>query len=77
MAGWFGKSERLKFLAWNDWRKTVNPQDASLTWDHIAHSPNCSIAKAERLLDYRPRYTSLEAIHETLMWLIAQRNLVV
>ena len=31
--------------------------DADGTWDHIAHSPNCSIAKARRLLDYQPRAT--------------------
>ena len=26
-----------------------------MTWDHIAHSPSVSIAKAERLLGYSPR----------------------
>jgi len=76
-ADWFGKSARLKLLAWNEWRETVNPQDAALTWDHIAHSPNCSIAKAERQLGYHPLYTSLEAVHEAVMWLITQRKLVV
>jgi nucleoside-diphosphate-sugar epimerase len=76
-AGWFGKAARLKFLPWDEWRKTVSPQDAALTWDHIAHSPNCSIAKAERLLGYYPRYTSLEAVHEAVTWLIAEGRLVV
>jgi nucleoside-diphosphate-sugar epimerase len=28
-ADWFGKSARLKLLAWNEWRETVNPQDAA------------------------------------------------
>ena len=42
------------------------------TWDHIAHSPNCSIAKAERLLGYQPRYSSLEAVRESVEWLIGQ-----
>ncbi len=36
----------------------------------IAHSPNCNIAKAQRLLDYRPRYTSLQAVQESVTWLI-------
>ena len=36
------------------------------TWDHIAHSPNCSIAKAQRLLGYTPRYSSLEAVQEAV-----------
>ena len=43
------------------------------TWDHIAHSPNCSIAKAERLLAYRPRYCSLEAVYESVSWLIENK----
>ena len=69
-AGWFGQSARLRFLGWDEWRGTVSEQDASATWDHIAHSPNCSIAKAEDLLDYRPRYTSLQGVYEAVQWLI-------
>jgi nucleoside-diphosphate-sugar epimerase len=43
-----------------------------VTWDHIAHSPNCSIAKARTLLGYEPHYSSLEAVRESLDWLIGQ-----
>jgi hypothetical protein len=50
----------------------VPPEDAAITWDHIAHSPNGSIAKAQRWLDYQPRYSSLEAVQESVRWLIAQ-----
>lgn len=70
VAGWFGKSAELSFLPWAEWRETVTESEAKSTWDHIAHSPNCSIAKAERLLEYRPRYTSLEAVYEAVRWLI-------
>lgn len=71
VAAWFGRDANLRFLPWEEWRKTAGEADAEATWDHIAHSPNCSIAKAVRLLDYRPRYTSLEAVREALDWLIA------
>ncbi|GAB2959627.1 NAD-dependent epimerase/dehydratase family protein [Nonomuraea fastidiosa] len=70
VAGWFGKEARLSFLPWEQWRKTVSEEDATLTYDHIAHSPHCSMAKAERLLGHRPRYTSLEAIAEAVDWLV-------
>jgi nucleoside-diphosphate-sugar epimerase len=70
VAAWFGRPPRLRFLPWPEWRTTVAEAEASATWDHIAHSPSCSIAKAERLLEYRPRYTSLQAVHEALQWLI-------
>lgn len=69
VGSWYGKPARLKFLPWDEWRRGVSPQDAESTWDHIAHSPCCSIAKAERLLDYRPRYTSLDAAREAVTWL--------
>lgn len=67
---WFGRPARLRFLPWEEWRKTAAPEEAQATWDHIAHSPNCSIAKARRLLDYQPRYSSLQAVREAVDWLI-------
>ena len=72
MAHWFGQPPVLKFLGWEEWRTTVSTEDAEATWDHIAHSPNFSIAKAQRLLGYQPRYTSLQAVQESVTWLIEQ-----
>ena len=68
---WFGRKARIRFLPWEEWRKSVSEREASITWDHIARSPNCSIRKAQRLLDYQPRYTSLNAVYESLTWLVA------
>ncbi len=72
VAGWFGQEANLNYLGWETWRTQVTEAEAKATWDHIAHSPCVSIAKARRLLDYQPRYTSLQAIKESLAWLIAQ-----
>lgn len=72
VARWFGHAANLKFLPWDEWRKTVSDEHAAQTWDHIAHSPNASIAKAQRFLNYRPRYSSLLAIYESVQWLIKQ-----
>lgn len=70
MAAWFGEPARLEFLPWNQWRETLTPEEAAATWDHISRSPNCSIAKARRLLDYCPRYSSLQAVQESVNWLV-------
>ncbi len=70
VAAWFGQPARLSYLPWPEWRETVPEAEANATWDHIAHSPNCSIAKAERLLEYRPRYSSLQGVYEAVQWLI-------
>lgn len=75
VAGWYGREADLAFLPWEQWRSTVEPHAAEATWDHIAHSPNCGIAKATRLLDYRPRYSSLQAVREALDWLVSQGDL--
>jgi len=71
VAAWFGREANLRFLPWGEFIQTVSQADATSTWDHIAHSPNASIAKARRLLDYQPRYTSFQAAYEALDWLIA------
>lgn len=75
VAGWYGREADLAFLPWEQWRSTVEPHAAEATWDHIAHSPNCGIAKATRLLDYRPRYSSLQAVREALDWLVSRGDL--
>lgn len=61
-----GRDADLNFLPWEEWRKTVSEDDAAATYDHIAHSPHCSIDKAVRLLDFRPRYSPLEAVAEAI-----------
>ena len=76
MAAWFGRPARLRFLPWPEWRTTVSEEEEAQTWDHIAHSPNCSIAKAQRLLEYRPRYTSLQAVQESVSWLVERQGIL-
>jgi nucleoside-diphosphate-sugar epimerase len=67
----FGQQARLRSLPWDQWRHTVTEEEAAATWDHIAHSPHGSIAKARQRLGYAPRYTSLEAVIESVNSLIA------
>lgn len=70
VAGWFGQQPRLRYLPWAEWRQTVAEDEARATWDHISHSPNCSIAKARQLIGYAPRYSSLQGVSEAVSWLI-------
>lgn len=75
MAAWFGHEARLRFLPWEEWKHTVSENEAKATWDHIAHSPNCSIEKARRLLNYYPRYSSLQAVQEAVKYLFENEAL--
>ena len=76
MAAWFGQPIRLSFAPWEKWRETVSEEDGQMSWDHLSHSPNCSIAKAHRLLNYQPRYSSLQAVQEAVEWLIDNQGLL-
>ncbi|MDX7951177.1 NAD-dependent epimerase/dehydratase family protein [Lichenihabitans sp. Uapishka_5] len=67
MFRWFGHEPRLAFLPWDAWAAGQDAAEAHTTYEHIARSPNCSIRKAERLLGYAPRFTSLEAVQEAVV----------
>ena len=73
MAEWFGKEAKLKFLPWEKWKLTASEKDADATWDHIAHSPNASIEKARKQIGYNPRYTSLQAVQESVSYLLDRK----
>lgn len=75
VAAWFGQPARLSFLSFETWAAGHDPADASMTWEHISHSPSMSIDKAARVLGYRPRYSSLEAVFESVSWLVANGKL--
>jgi nucleoside-diphosphate-sugar epimerase len=72
MSEWFGRKATLRYLPWEEFRRASAEKDAAATWDHIAHSPNCSIEKARRMLGYEPGYSSLEAVQESVSWLMEQ-----
>lgn len=67
---WFGKTAKINYLSWDKWCKTVSREESNITWGHIARSSNCSIEKARHLLGYQPHYSSLNAIQESINWLI-------
>lgn len=77
VAGWFGREAELTFSPFETWRETVTQEDAQATWEHIARSPNCSTVKAERLLDYRPRYSSLQGVREAVLDMVGSGIVVV
>ncbi|TCC41169.1 NAD-dependent epimerase/dehydratase family protein [Kribbella speibonae] len=70
LADWFGQPANLGFLPIGQLRTTWPKEHGEATWDHIAHSPNCSMDKAARLLDFRPRYSAIEAALSGVSWLV-------
>jgi nucleoside-diphosphate-sugar epimerase len=76
-AQFLGAEANLAFVPWSEYRDRVSEAEADTTWDHIAHSPTCSIEKARRHLGYEPRYTSMDAIEESVRWLAEHDEIAV
>lgn len=66
VASWYDREANLDFLPLEDWKSNKSQEDVSATLDHMIHSPHASIAKAERLLGFDPRFTAVEAVRDAL-----------
>jgi nucleoside-diphosphate-sugar epimerase len=66
----FGHAANLRFLPLEEWKATIPPEYLEGALAHLTHSSNASIAKAQALIGYAPRYTSLDAVEESARWLI-------
>jgi nucleoside-diphosphate-sugar epimerase len=71
VASWFGKEANLIFKPFDEFRNDVTGADADATYEHILRSSNHSMEKAKRLLGFTPRYSSFEAVKESLNWMIS------
>ena len=69
---YYGHEPNLEFLPVEELADSLSDEDAFFVRDHLYRSPNCSIAKAQRLLNYAPRYTTFQAIEEALVALEAK-----
>jgi nucleoside-diphosphate-sugar epimerase len=70
VASWFGREAVLDLVEWDEFERRVDPEHAAATRDHIERSITASIERSRSILGYVPRYSSLEALHESLRWLV-------
>jgi nucleoside-diphosphate-sugar epimerase len=71
VAGWFGREAVLDYVDWDEFIRRAGAGPAEVTREHTFRSITASIARAREVLGYVPRYTSLDALHEALSWLVA------
>jgi nucleoside-diphosphate-sugar epimerase len=71
VAQWFGREPQLDFVDWPEFERRVGAGPAEATREHTFRSITASIARARRELGYEPRYSTLQALHESLAWLVA------
>lgn len=71
---WFGKEPCIRYLPWKEWCEyTAVESYINSTWSHLTHSDNYSIEKAVRLLDYKPRYTIMQAVEECVLSMLERK----
>jgi nucleoside-diphosphate-sugar epimerase len=71
VARWFGREPVLDFVDWAEFERRVSPEQAQSTREHTFRGITASIARAREVLGYAPRYSTLDALHEALTWLVA------
>jgi nucleoside-diphosphate-sugar epimerase len=70
VAAWFGREAVLDLVEWDEFERRVGSEHASTTLDHIERSITASIERSRSILGYAPQYSSLEALRESLRWLV-------
>jgi nucleoside-diphosphate-sugar epimerase len=70
VAAWFGREPVLDLVEWDEFERRVGFEHAAATRDHIDRSITAGIERARSVLGYSPRYSSLEALRESLRWLV-------
>ena len=71
VAGWFGREPELDFVDWAEFERQAGAEHAQATREHTVRSIAASIDRARDVLGYAPRYSTVDALHEALAWLVA------
>ena len=71
VAAWFGRTPSFDFVSWPAFEELVGAEHAAASREHGMRSITASIARAREVLGYQPRYSTLEALHESVRWLVA------
>ncbi|MCX7591706.1 MAG: NAD(P)-dependent oxidoreductase, partial [Kiritimatiellae bacterium] len=73
VAAWFGRGANLSFVSLEEMREKADDEDTyKCIRDHVQNSVVASPAKAERLLGFRPRFTTEEIFAETLEGMLSR-----
>ncbi|HEX3977685.1 MAG TPA: hypothetical protein VHW96_15570 [Solirubrobacteraceae bacterium] len=71
VAGWFGREPVIELVDWEQFARRVGTEHAAATREHVGRSIAASIDRARDVLGYQPRYSSLDALRESLRTLAA------
>lgn len=70
VAGWFGREPIIEYVDRGEYERRVGGEHAQTTFAHVDRSIAASIDRARAVLGYQPRHSALEALRESLGWLV-------
>lgn len=74
MYRFFGREPQIKFLSWEKWCEYMKDEEQiTMTYNHIARSGYFSNERAKIMLNYRPRYSALDTVIESVKGYIDRR----
>jgi nucleoside-diphosphate-sugar epimerase len=75
VASLFGREPALEYVPLADLATHVGDESFAIIESHVVHSPCSSIAKQERVLGHRPRYTTEQIYAESIEYLLESGQL--
>jgi len=66
VAGWFGRDAQIELVDWAEFERRVGADHAAATREHVGRGVAASIQRAREALGYRPRFSALDALRESL-----------
>ncbi|MCC5894081.1 MAG: NAD-dependent epimerase/dehydratase family protein [Alkalibacterium sp.] len=67
MYRFFKKEPQITFLSWDKWCEHIgNEKQSTISYYHLARSGYYSIENAKRLIEYKPRYTSVQVVEASV-----------
>ena len=64
----YGHEPKIKFVPFEEMKKTMSEEDIKETIEHMLHSPSCSMEKAKRILNFEPIHSSIDTVLDALDW---------
>ena len=61
---YYGKEPNLRFVEWAEFEEIVGEENAADTYDHVFHSPVCTVQKAKDLLGVDIKYSIMDIFLE-------------
>lgn len=71
----FGHTPNISYMPYDELKNILSEEDAHETYEHIRRSPACSMEKAEKLLGFVPKYSSIETVISSLNYMIEKGEL--